>query len=89
VVDLLAPGSAILAAIPGGRAVKDGTSMATPHVAGAWAILREAKPYASVAEIQAALACTGKPIARAGIARPRVDVLKALNVLRSPAKGCR
>ena len=88
-VDLLAPGSDIQAAVPGGYAFLSGTSMATPHVAGAWAILKQAKPTASVAEIQTALACTGKPIARAGITKPRIDVLPALNVLRSPANGCR
>ena len=36
-----------------------GTSMATPHVAGAWAILRQANPYASVDEILSALQNTG------------------------------
>jgi subtilisin family serine protease len=89
-VELLAPGSSIMAAVPGGMlGVKSGTSMATPHVAGAWAILKQAKPSAGVAEIQAALACTGKPVSRGGTTKPRLDVLKALNVLRSPAPGCR
>jgi subtilisin family serine protease len=89
-VELMAPGSDILAGVPGGGLeVKSGTSMATPHVAGAWAILKQAKPSASVAEIQAALACTGKPVSRLGLAKPRIEVLKALNVLRSPAPGCR
>jgi subtilisin family serine protease len=88
-VELLAPGSSILAAVPGGLATLNGTSMAAPHVAGAWAILKQAKPTASVSEVLAALTCTGKPLRRAGIAKPRADVLKALNVLRSPATGCR
>lgn len=88
-VDLLAPGSNIRAAVPGGFAVLSGTSMATPHVAGAFAILKQAKPRASAGEIQTALACTGRPLSRAGIAKPRIDVLRALNVLRSPATGCR
>jgi subtilisin family serine protease len=89
-VELLAPGSNILAGVPGGMlGIKSGTSMATPHVAGAWAILKQARPSASVAEIQAALACTGKPVSRSGLAKPRIDVLKALKILRSRAPGCR
>lgn len=86
-VDLMAPGQDIRAAIPGGYATKSGTSMAAPHVAGAFAILKQAKPTATVKEIQDALFCTGKKVSRAGITRSRIDVLAALNVIRSPATG--
>ncbi len=88
-VDLMAPGSDIYAAVPGGYETMSGTSMATPHVAGAWAILKQAKPNASVQEIETALACTGVKVSRAGLGKPRINVLAALNVLRSPATGCR
>ena len=88
-VDLLAPGSIIFAALPGGTfGFLSGTSMATPHVAGAFAVLKQGKPSASVQEIQDALACTGVPLSRGGITKRRIDVLAALNVLRSPAPGC-
>ncbi|MBK7897638.1 MAG: S8 family serine peptidase [Candidatus Promineifilaceae bacterium] len=53
-IDLLAPGVYINAAVPNGQGVKSGTSMATPHVAGAWAVLKQAMPGASVDEVLAA-----------------------------------
>jgi len=37
--DLVAPGEKILAPVPGGMQIKDGTSMAAPHVSGAAALL--------------------------------------------------
>jgi subtilisin family serine protease len=41
----------------------DGTSMASPHVAGAAAVLFSHKPSAAVADVKAALVDTGDPIA--------------------------
>ncbi|WP_440957386.1 S8 family serine peptidase [Oceanicaulis sp. LC35] len=86
ILDLLAPGSRILAGIiterpePGQncQVVPDtepnsdgvchwfsqlsGTSMATPHVAGAFALLRSSFPSASVDEMLAAFKITGVPV---------------------------
>ncbi len=76
-VDLLAPGVDIVSSVPGGGfAAFDGTSMATPHVAGAWAVLKQAAPAASPLEIANALAVTGTPITEpfTGIATPLVDL---------------
>ena len=53
-IDLMAPGVSIYAAVPGGAGTKQGTSMATPHVTGAWAVLKQAMPGASVDEALAA-----------------------------------
>ncbi|MCP4418612.1 MAG: S8 family serine peptidase [Chloroflexi bacterium] len=53
-IDLVAPGMSIYAAVPNGADTKHGTSMATPHVVGAWALFKQAVPGASVDEALAA-----------------------------------
>ena len=82
IVDLMAPGSSITSSVPGTRfEALDGTSIATPHVAGAFALLRSADPAATVSEIETALESTGRPVSRAGIALPRIQVDAALAAL--------
>lgn len=55
-VDLAAPGSAIYSAIPGGGyGIKSGTSMATPHVAGAAALMLALASGTSSLDIKDAL----------------------------------
>ncbi|NMQ18949.1 hypothetical protein E4P82_06835 [Candidatus Competibacter phosphatis] len=83
-LDLLAPGSSINSSVPGGGYESwNGTSMAAPHVAGAWAVLKQAKPAAGVAEVLNALKSTGKAVtdARNGITKPRIQVNTALAAL--------
>jgi subtilisin len=71
-LDLLAPGVAINSSVPGGAFQSlSGTSMATPHVAGAWALLRQATPSAGVDEILANLKSTGRPVLDERGATPR------------------
>jgi len=85
-VNLLAPGVNINSSIPGGGyASYNGTSMATPHVAGAWAVLKSFKPTASVDEILNALTTTGVNItdARNGVTKPRIKVDAAITSLKS------
>lgn len=56
VPDVVAPGVGVLSALPGGRFGKmNGSSMATPHIAGLAAVLWQAKPGATVDEIEAAI----------------------------------
>ena len=77
-VDLHAPGVAITSSIPSNRfAAFDGTSMATPHVAGAFAALRSLHPDASLDQIEAALRSTGVDTG----GRPRIRLLDAANAL--------
>jgi subtilisin family serine protease len=83
-MNLLAPGTGIKSAVPGGGfASWSGTSMATPHVAGAFAVLRSAVPSASVTDILTALVDTGVPVTDAGtsLTFPRIAVDRALAAL--------
>ena len=62
-LDLLAPGASITSSVPGGGTSPwNGTSMATPHVAGAWAVLKQKSPSASVATMLSALRDTGTSV---------------------------
>ena len=56
--DIGAPGSNILAASAGGYSLLSGTSMASPHVAGAAALVRAVHPDWTVAEVKSALMLT-------------------------------
>jgi subtilisin family serine protease len=61
--DLSAPGVDVLSSAPDGEwEALSGTSMATPQVAGAAALLLERHPAWSVAELKAALIGSGSPV---------------------------
>jgi subtilisin family serine protease len=84
-LDLLAPGEWITSSIPStATATWRGTSMAAPHVAGAWALLRSYDPSATVDEILNALKITGVKIqdSRNGLTKPRINVYAAAPLLR-------
>ncbi|TMR11082.1 S8 family peptidase, partial [Nonomuraea zeae] len=81
-LDLFAPGVDINSAGTGnGYRVLSGTSMATPHVAGALAIMRQAYPSLSIDALVGKLQETGKAITyRSGTAQvttKRIDLAKA------------
>jgi subtilisin family serine protease len=63
--DVTAPGGEILSSVPereGAWAVFSGTSMASPHVAGAAALLRQRHPSWTVAQVKSALVQTADPL---------------------------
>ena len=63
--DVTAPGVDILSSVPrsdGTWGSWSGTSMASPHVAGAAALLRQRHPSWTVAQIKSALVLTGQPV---------------------------
>lgn len=61
-VDIGAPGSSIYSTIPGGYGTKSGTSMATPHVAGAAALIWSYQPALSNLQIKETLMNSGDSI---------------------------
>jgi subtilisin family serine protease len=85
VPDLVAPGVGVVSARPGGRwQSMNGSSMATPHVAGLASLLMEAAPARSSNDIESAIfeSCRlrpGQPHSRANRGVP--DGVKALRLL--------
>ena len=87
---LLAPGNPVNSSVPGGGfAALPGTSMATPHVAGAWAVLKSALPGSSVSTLLAAITATGTSVTSPWTLRayPRIDVAAAHARLALPDTG--
>jgi hypothetical protein len=78
-LDLLAPGSAITA----GGITMSGTSMAAPHVAGAVAVLKAARPAAAPGDMLAALVAGSRKVTDwyTGKSFPRLDLEGGLAAL--------
>jgi len=83
ITSLLAPGTQVVSSVPGtGFLSKTGTSMAAPHVAGIWALMKQDRSArglsTTVDSIVSRLRSTGRSVTRAGITIARVDAVAAL-----------
>ncbi|SES19476.1 S8 family serine peptidase [Salipaludibacillus aurantiacus] len=94
--DLVAPGVQIDSTVPSGYLDLNGTSMASPHVAGAAALLKQKYPDWTPEKIKAALMNTAKPLTDKdgnlhpphvqGTGRLQVDKALAADTLVYPAQ---
>lgn len=94
--DLIAPGAGILAAtVNGGYTTKSGTSMAAPHVAGGFAVLKQLRPGETVSQLFKRMSSTGRPVTDwrnddvlPPVTKPYVNLLAASGIPQvSIAKG--
>jgi subtilisin family serine protease len=87
-VRIAAPGTAILSSVSGSKfGSKSGTSMAAPHVAAAFALLRQKYPNDTVTQLEKRL-LSGAPIVvdqRTGLKLPRLEVAHATTVAATTA----
>jgi subtilisin family serine protease len=82
--NIVAPGVGVISAAPGGRLISsDGTSMATPHVAGVAALLMQAAPAATIDEIENAIVSTAKRLSGVPAHRQGFGLIDAAAALQA------
>ncbi len=77
-LSVLAPGEWIESSVPGDAfSIWRGTSMAAPHVAGAWLVLREMYPSETTDQLLTRMLNDGVPVtdSRNSITRPRIELV--------------
>ena len=87
-VAVFATGSSIKSSYPGGSyATASGTSMAAPAVAGAFAVMKQAKPSETISQLLTRMQSTGTSVTDSKaptITRKVPNILNAINYVASP-----
>lgn len=90
VVDVMAPGVGIRAAVPGGYSRVDGTSFASAVVAGQASLIRSSRPRMSASRVTSTILGTSQRIGDAAASGQRVQVfnsvVRALGIPRVPRR---
>ena len=87
-IGLAAPGDLVTSSVPGGGyATWSGTSMATPLVAGAAALVRERFPQLAARDVARCLIASADPLS--GTRIPQLDIGRAMALLAGDPKRCR
>ncbi|WP_077329336.1 S8 family serine peptidase [Virgibacillus siamensis] len=81
--DVSAPGTNILSTVPGGYMELQGTSMAAPHVTGTVALIKEAHPKWTTAQISGALKTTAQRIKHHG--KPISPIVQGMGEIQPKA----